>query len=375
MLSICIITKNEQQNIASCLEALVPTGYEIVVVDTGSSDSTREIARRYTEQVYDFLWCDDFAAAKNYAISKAANSYVMVIDSDEFLESIDTKAVEQLIQSHPDQVGRIRRKNIYTRNGDKRETDEWINRIFSKQQFHYEGRIHEQVTALDGHDYEMYLCPVVIRHTGYDLTEEEKAAKTQRNIVLLDRELDRLVQRKKELEAMPTAETGSDHSLLFINAQLPYILYQLGKSYFMAGNYETASTYFSEALYYDLNPKLEYVIDMVETYGYALINSGQSQEALKFEGIYEEFGNSADFQFLMGLIYMNNHCFDDAVAEFQKAVKHSDCRTVGVNSYLAYYNIGVIYECLGNIDEAREYYKQCREYAPALKRLKEIGVK
>ena len=59
---------------------------------------------------------------------------------------------------------------------------------------------------------------------------------------------------------------------------------------------------------------------MVETYGYALLNSGQEQVALSFENIYQEFGISADFQFLMGLIYMKNARFDQAISEFKKAL-------------------------------------------------------
>lgn len=130
-----------------------------------------------------------------------------------------------------------------------------------------------------------------------------------------------------------------------------------------------ACEYFSQGLSYDLNPRLEYVIDMVETYGYALINSGRAGEALFFENIYDAFGDSADFQFLMGLIYMNNSRFEEAVAEFLKATNHKECRNSGANSYAAYYNIGVIYECLGQVDEAWKYYKKCGNYEPAVKRL------
>lgn len=133
----------------------------------------------------------------------------------------------------------------------------------------------------------------------------------------------------------------------------------------MAEDYNEACFWFAHGLSYDLEPKLEYVIDMVETYGYALINSGRAGEALFFENIYEEFGNSADFQFLMGLIYMNNAMFDAAVGEFLKAVKHRDCRMAGVNSYAAYYNVGVIYECLEKISEAKYYYQKCGNYEPA----------
>jgi len=354
-LSVCIIAKNEEKNIERCLECLHPYGFEIVVVDTGSKDRTKEIAGKYTDYVYDFVWCDDFAAAKNFAISKATNEYVMVIDCDEYLDEINVQALQELIANNPDKVGRVRRRNVFSRNNYQQENVEWINRIFSKEKFHYEGRIHEQVTSLDGKDYETYETPVVILHSGYDLTEEERKAKAERNSTLLLQELEQL-QQEVVLDARK-------------EEQIPYIIYQLGKSYYMAGDYAKACEYFSEGLSFDLEPKLEYVIDMVETYGYALINSGQAETALFFENIYEEFGNCADFKFLMGLIYMNNALFSEAIEEFLKATKYKECRTVGANSYMAFYNVGVIYECLGKVEDARKYYKMCGSYAAALERL------
>lgn len=356
-LSVCIIAKNEEQNIAHCLECLKPYDFEIIVADTGSTDCTKEIALRYTDKVYDFVWCDDFAAAKNFAVSKASNTHVLVLDSDEFLERFDAQQVEHLLTQNPDEVGRIERRNTFERKGERQENREWINRVFAKDRFCYEGRIHEQIVSLDGTEYVTYQAPITIRHTGYDLTKEERKQKAKRNIHLLLQELDRLDKAD--------CEKAVEH--------LPYILYQLGKSYYMAEDYVTACDYFSRGLSYDLNPKLEYVIDMVETYGYALINSGQAETALFFENIYDEFGDSADFQFLMGIIYMNNARFDEAIAEFQRATEHSECRSQGVNSYRAYYNIGVIYECLGNMPEAKRYYKKCGDYPLALARLDKLG--
>lgn len=363
MLSVCIIVKNEEKNIARCLQCLKPYEFEVIVVDTGSTDRTKEIAKQYTDNVYDFAWCDDFAAAKNFSISKAKNPYVMVIDSDEFLEEIDTEKLYQLLKKYPEQVGRIRRKNIFTRNQQQQENQEWINRIFSKDRFCYEGKIHEQVAAKDGSDYKTYQAPVVIVHTGYDLMPEERKKKAERNFTLLQRELQQLekVEKKEHTAQYQQAEE-----------QMPYILYQLGKSCYMAEQYREACQYFAKGLSYDLNPKLEYAIDMVETYGYALLNSGQAEIALFFENIYEEFGNSADFQFLMGLIYMNNACFEQAVNEFLKATRHKECKNKGVNSYSAYYNIGVIYECLEKKEKAISYYKKCGDYEPAEKRILEI---
>lgn len=364
MLSICMIVKNAEQNIGECLKALTGYGWEIVVVDTGSTDRTREIAAEYTECLYECPWQDDFALAKNFAVSKASNDWVMVIDSDEFLEKMsgaEVQALERQIMEHPDEIGRIRRKNIFQAKDGKQENQEWINRIFSRKKFHYVGRIHEQLMAVDGMEYRTYQTSVVLHHTGYDLKPEEKQAKARRNIRLLEQELAELTDKVQCSGMSGEAEV-----------QIPYILYQLGKSYYLAEDYGKACEYFSQGLSFDLNPKLEYVIDMVETYGYALINSGRAGEALFFENIYEEFGNSADFQFLMGLIYMNNMRFEDAVHEFQKAACQKECRTTGTNDWLAYYNIGVIHECLGQKEKAAEWYRKCKKYPLALKRLEEI---
>ncbi len=354
-ISVCIIAKNEEKNMKRCLESLMPYPFEIIVADTGSWDRTKEIASRYTEHVYDFVWCDDFAAAKNFAVSKASHSYVLVLDSDEYIEALDFEKLLDAIAKHPKGVGRIQRINILTRKNEIQEKKEWINRIFSKEIYHYEGRIHEQVEAFRGGDYETYQTPLVIGHTGYDLPEELKREKAFRNIHLLKEELKVLEETERE-------------------ERIPYILYQLGKGYYMAEEYTCACEYFARGLSYDLNPKLEYVVDMVETYGYALINSDQKETALFFENIYPEFGNTADFQFLMGLIYMNNARFSEAIEEFQKATGQKDAKTTGINSYAAHYNIGVIYECLGDRDEAIKNYKKCGEYQPAKERLQMLGI-
>jgi tetratricopeptide (TPR) repeat protein len=86
--------------------------------------------------------------------------------------------------------------------------------------------------------------------------------------------------------------------------------------------------------------------------------------------IYEEFSQSADFVFLIGLILMNHGEFEEAVEEFIKATVFLECKMEGVNDYLAYYNIGVIYECLGDIVNARKYYLKCGGYEMAKDRVK-----
>ena len=81
-LSICIITKNECENLKICLDRIKDLGCEIVVVDTGSTDDSRKIASAITPCVYEFAWCDDFSAARNYAVQKAGNDWILFLDSD-----------------------------------------------------------------------------------------------------------------------------------------------------------------------------------------------------------------------------------------------------------------------------------------------------
>ncbi|NBD25798.1 glycosyltransferase [Paenibacillus glycinis] len=86
-ISLCLIVKNEEEVLARCLESVKAAVDEIVIVDTGSTDSTKAIAARYTNCVHDFEWIDDFAAARNFAFGKATSSHILWLDADDvFLE-------------------------------------------------------------------------------------------------------------------------------------------------------------------------------------------------------------------------------------------------------------------------------------------------
>lgn len=84
-ISLCMIVKNEEAILARCLDTVADLVEEIIIVDTGSTDRTKEIAARYTDKIYDFLWVDDFSKARNYAFSKATKEYIYSADADEVL--------------------------------------------------------------------------------------------------------------------------------------------------------------------------------------------------------------------------------------------------------------------------------------------------
>ena len=81
-----MIVKNEEPVLARCLDSVASMMDEIIIVDTGSTDRTKEIAAQYTSRIYDFTWCDDFSAARNYAFSLATMDYIYCPDADEYLD-------------------------------------------------------------------------------------------------------------------------------------------------------------------------------------------------------------------------------------------------------------------------------------------------
>ncbi len=95
-ISLCMIVKNEEAVLERCLRSASPVVDEIIVVDTGSDDTTKEIARQFTEKVYDFPWIDDFSAARNFSFSKAEMDYCFWLDADDVLELEDQSALLEL---------------------------------------------------------------------------------------------------------------------------------------------------------------------------------------------------------------------------------------------------------------------------------------
>jgi glycosyltransferase involved in cell wall biosynthesis len=360
-ISLCMIVKNEESSLGECLNSISEHMDEIIIVDTGSSDRTREIAQRYTDKVYNYIWKDDFSAARNFSISKTSNEYVLILDADEIVKTIDIREVKRLVEMNPFKIGRVLRVNEYVRKENEYKFTERVNRLFSKEIYHYEGIIHEQVIILNNEKRDLcktvddvytddtFNIPISLVHGGYDGDLKTRSKKTNRNKRLLK-------------------------NMLLKNPNDPYLLYQLGKSYYMEEEYNAASKHFTQALYMDLNPKLEYVQDMVESYGYSLLNSGKYEEALLMLNIYDEFSHSADFLFLMALILMNNGKLDEAIQEFSKAAQRPHAKMEGVNGYLSYYNIGVINECLGMERDAKYFYSQCGDYEPAKVRLGKINI-
>ncbi|MGA7933745.1 MAG: glycosyltransferase [Kovacikia sp.] len=111
-LSLCMIVKNEGKNLARCLASAQPYVDEMVIIDTGSQDNTLEIAAQYGAKLDYFEWCDDFAAARNYSLSKVSGEWILHLDADEELIVEDFSFRQQLLTQSDVLVYAVTRTDI-----------------------------------------------------------------------------------------------------------------------------------------------------------------------------------------------------------------------------------------------------------------------
>lgn len=346
MLSLCMIVKDEGETLNNCLLNVASFVDEIIIVDTGSTDKTKEIALNYTDKVYDFKWSNDFSKARNFSISKSSNAWILVLDADEFINNIEKTEIKEFCNNINNKVvGRIKIINQYEDKYGIKKYIERVNRVFNKNYFEYEGIIHEQIVSKNRKQYITKNINLNVDHIGYNNEVLKKTNKIERNIELL----------KNTIEEKPND---------------PYLYYQLGKSYFMKKEYKSSYKYFKIALSIVNNFTYEYVEDLVESYGYTLLNINLFDEAKELVGFKEFYIKSPDFIFLLALIEMNNENFKKAIEYFLQCTEFEDGRIEGITSFLPLYNIGVIFECLDFKEEALQYYKMCGDYIPALNRIK-----
>ncbi len=184
-LSVCMIVKDEAHQLAGALENFSSFADEIIVVDTGSSDNTKEIASRYTDRVFDFPWCDDFSAARNCSLDKATGDYVLWMDAD---DRVEPEMAERIVGLKAAFDGRNAFYFILEDLGADGPTCSFfqLRCVPRRNNVRFFGRIHEQL-SLDG------LLPhtvdVVIRHHGY-LHRDIHRGKIERNLALLKKERD-----------------------------------------------------------------------------------------------------------------------------------------------------------------------------------------
>ena len=147
-ISLCMIVKNEAEVLGRCLDSVKDVVDEIVIVDTGSTDATKQIARQYTERVYDFTWIDDFAAARNAAFDKARCDYILWLDADDVVLPPDRKALARLKRELTGQEDVVMMNyHIAVDENGRPGMRYWRERLIKNHRgFRWQGAIHEAIT-------------------------------------------------------------------------------------------------------------------------------------------------------------------------------------------------------------------------------------
>lgn len=338
-LSVCMIVKNEAKSIGRCLESIVDIADEIIVVDTGSIDNTKEIAKKYGAKVYDFKWIDDFSKARNYSIDKATGDWILILDGDDEFEKQDAPKLLDIINNSDE--GDIFIFNSICYVGDTAGGEKIMNvniRLFkNKPQFRYQGRIHEGIKP-QGKDVITKFSDIRIYHYGYINTYVKDQNKRERNMRIL----------KKELEENPDN---------------PYWLFCIGNEYFALNELDKALEYFLSS-YEKCNiqdiyaPKVMLRIIMI----YDALN--KPNEALKYiDEALSHYPQYTDVEFLRGGIYHKLGHITKAIRSFQHCIELGEPPStlnflMGVGSYKAYYALGNVFHQVSDYDEALKCYNQ-----------------
>ena len=190
-LSICMIVKDEEQLLPRCLESVKGLADEIIVVDTGSTDRSKQIALEYGARCYDYSWSNDFSAARNESLQYATGTWVLVLDADEYIAKdeysawVDFLDTEEIIEHLAYTI------SVVNFTGETAGSDEVsiapVTRLFPNYKgIHFERPIHEQLSRGATGTLSHKKVPLNIYHTGYQLQRVHEKNKHERNMNIFD---------------------------------------------------------------------------------------------------------------------------------------------------------------------------------------------
>lgn len=299
-ISLCMIVKNEEKVLDRCLSSVVNLIDEIIVVDTGSTDNTKEIASKYTHNIYDFEWINDFSAARNYAASKATGEWILVLDADEYIDEENFNIFVQEIKDDNDTFDAYTAKILnFTGNFGESLVQNFHDRVYKNNgEISYYRHIHEQFKSNKDEQLKIKNSSLLIFHSGYLNKIVNEKSKGQRNKELL----------KKEMNS------GSKNAFDYFN---------LGNEYSSIGEYEKALDSYLQAYKLKTDFRLSWVSTTLVQIVISLINLKRYNDALNVITDAENmYTTSPEFPYLKGEIYFLRGQLEDAKQMFHQIINN-----------------------------------------------------
>jgi glycosyltransferase involved in cell wall biosynthesis len=327
-LSLCMIVKNEEQYLPKCLRSVEPVVDEMIVVDTGSTDRTKEIARAFGARVYELEWRESFAEARNYSISKASGEWILVMDADEVLSPRDYDKLARVLKDGKSSTSAY---SLITRNYiDRPNVEGWREndgayaveeagigwfpsgkvRLFpNDSRIKFENPVHEFVEpSLRKAGINKKLGNILIHHYG-KLNEEKSFSKGETYYNLGKRKLDEMgrnVDALRELAIQAAELKKFDEAvelwkkIIILQRDNASAYLNLGHAYVELGKYEDALLASKRAM--ELDPRMK---EAVHNYSICELCSGHVEKAIAaLEGLLRRVPGHLSAVGLLGVAYI-----------------------------------------------------------------------
>ncbi|MFC1477195.1 tetratricopeptide repeat protein [candidate division KSB1 bacterium] len=351
-ISAALIVKNEEHMLAECIESFREAVDEIVIVDTGSTDKTVEIAKEYNVELFHHEWKDDFSEARNFSISKTTGDMVLIIDADERIEREDIVKIRALKwQTDYDVLCFCVYSSLPGHLGDASFGKHYSPRLFKKSDnIYYYGIVHNILHIPDKAGF----TDIRMYHLGYNLDQEKMKKKFERSIKLL----------KKQVEEHPDD---------------PFVLMNTAQMYLSRNFSDEAMEYAKRCV--DVlkdDPGEQEHLLLMALYQLSLIYLRKLDFAKCEEYALQALERKDDYidpMLNLGWCYYAQKDYDKAIPILNKFLDHrgeqaklEDFNLLILNKlgsdYEAYFMLGEIQRLQGNFEQAREFFQQALDSNP-----------
>lgn len=318
-----MIVKNEEKVLSKCLESVQGIVDEIIIVDTGSTDKTLDVAKKYTDKIYYFDWISDFSAARNESLKYANSDYILILDADEYLEE-GVNLQEDIKKNYDYYLFGIKNEISLNRNFIFRAIRMFKNHISLR----YENRLHEHLNIHSGIEYSKGESNFLINHIGYTDDKMLEKDKHKRNLPIME----------LEVAENPTA----------------YNLYNMGKTYFAIKEYTKAIDYFKQA--YPISKNRMFLPELLTKLAYSLAETNLMEPALSIlNDAIVMFPKETEMRYILGMLYQKAEYHLDAEDCFRKCIELGDqgsLITEGSGGYMAHMRLSELYEDTGRLEDS-----------------------
>lgn len=338
-LSLCMIVKNEEKNLSRCLESVKDMVDEIIIVDTGSTDRTVEIAKSFEAKVFHFKWTNSFSEARNESLKYATKDWILILDADDEFCKEDKEKFKELLNNSPEDnfLYFFETLNYCGSFPDSNNISVNLNpRLFKNNYgYTYSGAVHNQLINIKNKVKDINYS-IRIFHYGYLDSNIKAKDKRKRNISLLEEQLRNDPNNK-------------------------YANFNLGNEYFALDDIPKALSYYYKS-YENFNPNVGYSFILIIRMVLANHYIGKYDTALQYADIgLKYYPDFTDLYYFKGIIYKTLKRPTLAIKTFEKCIEMGESPSelkflYGTGSFKALYELGSICLDLKDYHDAYKYF-------------------